>query len=409
MPPVLTIRKPEGALYGTVLLPRSKSVANRALLAAHMAGDPACVNALSDADDVRLLQEALIRRPATVHCGLGGTTLRFLLAWAAVQEGEERCITGDAALLARPHGDLVEALRALGAEVQDIDSGFLVQGKRLQGGELRFHAPVSSQYISALMLVAPTMRQGLHIRWEGTQLSRPYVEMTARVLRHFGVDVHMTEDSITVASGPYVSAPLEVPCDWSAAAFWYEALALAGAGSIYLPGLRADGWQGDEAMAGLMAHWVHTEAVEAGIALHARPGAAPLGNEVHFALRDTPDLFQALAFTMAGLGQAAHFTGLDNLAVKETDRMAAVCGTLTAMGVRVERDGSTVRMHGQQQCRDLPWATHGDHRMAMALAPLALACGSITVQDPQVVSKSHPGFWVALEGLGFRLEAGAGR
>lgn len=409
MPPVLTIRKPEGALHGTVLLPRSKSVANRALLVAHMAGVPGCVTGLSDADDVRLLDEALIRRPAAVHCGLGGTTLRFLLAWAAVQEGEERSITGDAPLLARPHGDLVHALRTLGADVQDIDGGFLVQGRRLQGGSIRFHTPVSSQYISALMLVAPTMQEGLRIHWQGTQLSRPYVEMTARVLRHFGVQVRMDADAITVAPGPFVPAPLQVPCDWSAAAFWYEAVALAGAGSIHLPGLHADGWQGDEAVATLMAPWVRTEEDEAGITLHAHRHAGTAGTEVHFALRDTPDLFQALAFTMAGIGQAAHFTGLDNLAVKETDRMAAVCDTLAAMGVQVEQEASSVRMHGMLRCMDVAWPTLGDHRMAMAVAPLALACGSITLQDPQVVTKSHPGFWVALEGLGFRLEDAAAR
>ena len=400
----VVVHAPLEPVRATIQLPRSKSVSNRALVAAALAGDLSGIAHLSAADDTRTLHHLLQERPAVMHCGLGGTTLRFLLAWAAVQPDKEHVITGDARLLERPHDELALALRLLGASITRTDAGYRVKGDRLSGGRIVFRSPPSSQYLSALMLVAPTMEQPLEIAWEGTRLSQPYVAMTARVMQHYGAQVELDGGAIRVRPGSYASVPFNVPCDWSAAAFWYAIAALTGDADIHLVGTHRDGWQGDEAVAELLAEHVITTDSGEGVRLRSAPAPVPLGARGTIDLQDTPDLFQALAFTFAALGRPVVFTGLDNLALKETDRIAAVADTLRGMGVQVTVSGARFSLEGRLQCKDQPWPVYDDHRMAMALAPLALACGSIGLQHPEVVSKSYPGFWEDLKSAGFGVE-----
>ncbi|MCB0782224.1 MAG: hypothetical protein KDC03_22280, partial [Flavobacteriales bacterium] len=212
--PEIAVRPAKGPLHGRIALPRSKSVANRALVCAALAGDLSQVRDLSDAADTVLLRDLLKERHQAMHCGLGGTTLRFALAWAAVQEGEERLVTGESALLARPHHGLVHALCQLGAVIDTTASGFMVKGRRLRGGQLVLDSPPSSQFLSALMLVAPGFEQGLELRWTGRRLSRPYVHMTAAVMRHFGASVDLAEDVIRVCPDAYRASAFTVPPDW---------------------------------------------------------------------------------------------------------------------------------------------------------------------------------------------------
>jgi 3-phosphoshikimate 1-carboxyvinyltransferase len=398
------IRRPEGRIRARIRPPSSKSVANRALLLAHLAGDPSCVERPGDAEDTRILRELLLQRPQRMHGGDGGTTFRFLLAWACVQPGEERMLTGNPRLLERPHGPLVRALRTLGADITERSDGLLVRGGRMRGGAVQLHSPESSQYISALLLIASCFSDGMVLHWTGTHLSRPYVDMTLRLCRRFGASIREEGDVIRVEPAPLKAARIVVPGDWSAAAFWYQVAALSPGSEIFLEGLQADGLQGDEAVAQLMDGFVQSTPMEDGLVLRQVPGAnGPFTAD----LIRTPDLFQPLAFTLAALGQKAEFTGLHNLPLKETDRLQAVADALQALGCTVGRAAGSIQLQGPITRRNpAPFDPRGDHRMAMSLAPLALVCDAISVLDPEVVGKSYPGFWDDLQLAGFSIRRG---
>ena len=194
----VTVTKPERPIHVAIDLPRSKSIANRALILASLVGDLSLVQNMGDADDTRILYGLLRDRPHVMLCGLGGTTFRFLLAWASVQEGEEHIIAGDARLLERPHGMLVDALRALGADIEKVETGFRIRGRRMKGGEISLDTPMSSQFVSALWLIAPCMEKGLALRWAGLRLSEPYVRMTMKCLEHFNVLPALADAGIRV-------------------------------------------------------------------------------------------------------------------------------------------------------------------------------------------------------------------
>ncbi|MBX2980042.1 MAG: hypothetical protein KF905_12160 [Flavobacteriales bacterium] len=402
---------PTDAVRATIHLPRSKSVSNRALIMASLLGDLGAVRHLSDGDDTRLLHELLRDRPAVMHCGAGGTTFRFLLAWAAVQEGEEHLITGIPRLLERPHDDLVNALRTLGADIERKADGYLVRGRRMPGGEVHFDSPISSQYLSALLLVAPRMEQGIQLRWTGTRLSEPFVHMTLKMLAQFGVFPVMELDGVRVPPGDYLPATLDVPPDWSAAAFWYEVVALSPGAEILLPGLDDDTLQGDREARFLWSPWVNTSVTDDGLLLTHRsdpqpweslhPGARPVN------LKHVPDLYQALAFTLAARGEAAVLEGLDNLRVKETDRLKAVHDALEQLGRSSAVLNGTFNLQaGTTTLKpfDTAFDPSIDHRMAMSVAPLVALLGQLTIQDPNVVDKSYPAFWEDLRKAGFGVE-----
>ena len=420
----ITITAPNAPLRASIRPPRSKSAANRALIIASLLGDVDLVQDPGDGDDTRILLEHLRERGAVMHCGAGATTFRFLLAWACCQPGEERLITGVPRLLERPHDDLVAALRTLGADITADDAGYRVRGRQLHGGKVHFDSPISSQYLSALLLIAPLMTEGLSMRWTGTRLSEPYVHMTLKVMAHFGVYPFMELDGVRVPPAPYRAAPYAVPADWSAAAFWYELVALSPGAEVFLEGLGEDTLQGDRHPKQLWEPWVNTvfEAIgtqrpEAGVlAPEAQRRKGAFGARLtHRAealnwsadlvqLRNHPDLFQPLACTCAALGQDAAFTGLDNLRVKETDRILAIAEVLQRMGCTVEQEGGNFQVSGRASTNPGLFDPQGDHRMALALAPLCLVAGPLTIADPQVVNKSYPGFWADLLRAGFAVE-----
>ena len=406
MPRTVTIRKPEGAIRASVRLPRSKSVANRALILASLTGDLSCVKDAAEADDTRILSRLLIERPDVMHCGAGGTTFRFLLAWACVQEGEERVITGDERLLDRPHEPLVDALRQLGADIEHLPSGYRVRGRQLSGGAITFDSPISSQFISAILLIAPTFSHELYVRWTGRRLSEPYVAMTLRMLAHFGAIPRMEMDGVRIVPAHLKATPITVPPDWSAAAFWFEVVALADDAEVELIGLKRDGLQGDQAVTALMEPLVASEGTASGMRLRGR--IEPQNDSVRIDLTDTPDLFQPLAFAYAMMPVRWCFTGLHNLSVKESDRIADVVEALKRFGIPAAAADDTCQLSVLDGSEDRSlghvFDPHGDHRMAMALAPLALLHGSITIADPEVVNKSYPGFWDDLRTAGFTVE-----
>ena len=399
----VTITAPTVPVLGTVHLPRSKSAANRALIIASLLGDLDLVQDPGDGDDTRILLQHLRERGAVMHCGAGATTFRFLLAWACCQPGEERLITGVPRLLERPHDDLVAALRTLGADITADDAGYRVRGKQLQGGEVQFESPISSQYLSALLLIAPHMTDGLTMRWTGTRLSEPYVHMTLKVMAHFGVYPFMQLDGVRVPPARYHATPYTVPADWSGAAFWYELVALSPGAEVFLKGLEDDTLQGDRHAKQLWDPWVSTVFEETGTRLAHRAEPLPWDSDL-VQLRNHPDLFQALACTCAALGQDAAFTGLDNLRVKETDRILAIADVLHRMGCTVQQEGGTFQVAGKAATNPGLFDPQGDHRMALALAPLCLVAGPLTISDPEVVNKSYPGFWEELKQVGFGVE-----
>lgn len=402
----LTIQRPASPLKATVALPRSKSVSNRALIIAALLEDPDLVCELSDGDDTRVLLDLLRNRPHTMDCGAGGTTFRFLLAWASVQVGEEHVITGIPRLLERPHGDLVAALRTLGADIEQLPQGFRVRGKKLKGGQVHFDSPISSQYLSALTLIAPCMENGLDLRWSGTRLSEPFVSMTLKMLDHFGVRASLSMDGVLVPPGRYQRVPYTVPPDWSSAAFWFQHVALCPGGSVLLADLRKDTLQGDREAMSLWAPWVRTSVQPEGLLLEHKAQADPW-SDAPVDMRHVPDLFQPLAFTLGARGEKAALVGLDNLVVKETDRLQAVGGVLRALGCTAGHRGGTFILGGRiTNTGPFSLDPDIDHRMALSVAPLAWVLERVTVKDPSVVDKSYPRYWDHLAQAGFSIARG---
>lgn len=407
MPTSITIQRPEGPIRTSIRLPRSKSVANRALILASLAGDITCVQDPGDADDTRILLQLLTERPKEMHCGAGGTTFRFLLAWACVQEGEEHILTGDARLLARPHEPLIDALKQLGADIERVAHGYRILGRQLSGGAITFNSPISSQFISAILLIAPTFAHELYLRWTGDRLSEPYVAMTLKVLALFDVFPRLEMDGVRIAPTLPGAVPFLVPRDWSAAAFWYEVAALSKDADILLEDLEDAPLQGDHRAQELWKAWVISDDRSNGIRLRSHSDRTGLTADP-IDLKRTPDLFQPLAFTYAVQGRKATFIGLDNLSVKETDRLRAMVDALARLGVSTIAERGALHLSSSAQL-SIPasgrvFDPQNDHRMAMAIAPLALVCDAVTIADPDVVNKSYPGFWDDLRKAGFRLQ-----
>lgn len=396
----ILIKAPRGSLNATVQLPASKSISNRALIIKALAG--ASIENLSDAKDTELLEKLLFERPARMNCGMGGTTLRFLLAWAAIQEGEDFLITGEDRLLERPHDDLINALRICGAEIEKTPEGFHVQGKALRGGTVILENVQSSQFISALLLVAPYFSHGLTILWNGEQLSRPYVAMTVRIMQKAGAEIEWHGDTIGVQPGKYEPLNMTIPADWSAASFFYSFAIGKSQRTFHFPGLVKDGLQGDEEVAQLLEPFVHTELSNSSLRIASK---AWDDKSMSFDLQDTPDLFQPLAFCMACNAIAAEFSGLNNLSLKESDRIAAVGTVLRSIGADISISENRFKIRPVElNYYGSPLPAFNDHRMAMAMVKLADIFPEIVIDNPSVVDKSFPKFWDALKEVGYHVK-----
>lgn len=437
---VVHLSWPGGPLRGTFRLPASKSESNRALILRALAGGGTIEN-LSAAHDTQLLAR-LLALPAdtlTYDCEDAGTTLRFLTAYLAVQN-RRGVVTGTARMRERPIGPLVDALRTLGAEIEYLGKeGFpplQLQGFEYSGrAEVTVRADVSSQFISALLLVAPALPQGLTVRFAGEIVSAPYVRLTAQALRQWGAQTHIDYNlglafrrdadggfrpadlpqpprirAVRVAAGGLRPATHHlVEADWSSAAFAYALMTVGQTNNdaeLWLPGLRADTLQGDIRIAEwlpLIGLW--SEQHDDGVWLRWGEWAKEVPG---FDFTDCPDLAPPLIVALAGITAAADFTGLQSLRVKESDRLAALMAELAKFGTElleldegeaslVARPAEVMEVNGQRV------ATYGDHRIAMAFAALAML-GPLTIEDPGVVRKSFPDFWNVLLELGFDVE-----
>ncbi|HEX8659400.1 MAG TPA: 3-phosphoshikimate 1-carboxyvinyltransferase [Hymenobacter sp.] len=402
---------PGGPLHGTAQLPASKSEANRALILQALAGGGTLSN-LSDAHDTQLMRRLLVAAPNTsvLDAEDAGTVMRFLTAYLAMT-GWRGQLTGTARMQERPIAVLVGALRQAGARITYLkNEGFpplefdgLVATDTGGPGRMEMRGDISSQYISALLMLSPYQPGGLRLRLTGTVGSRPYIDMTLALMRLFGADCKVEGDTIWVEPTPYRPTDYTVESDWSAASYWYSLVALAPAGSeIILPGLREQSLQGDQAVVSIMAHFgVQTTFLPTGV--HLKQVPLPTGNEaLSFDFTDCPDLAQTVAVVAAALAIPVEMTGLESLRIKETDRIMALQNELAKFSGNLREVGAgRFRVESAEfAVKDQLVATYHDHRMAMAFAPLALR-GLLTIEAPQVVKKSYPQFWKELAQAGF--------
>lgn len=401
-------------LQCSVDLPASKSISNRALILHALSGGVQRPMNLSDCDDTAVMIRALEQHGAEIDIHAAGTAMRFLTAYLSTQKGSH-LLTGSARMKQRPIRLLVDALRALGADIQYAESeGFpplLIQGKPLPGQEITLAGSVSSQYISALLMIGPTLPQGLTLHLTGQLISVPYINLTLSLMAHYGASARWTDErTIRVEPGTYQDVPFTVESDWSAASYWYEMMALwqpqteFPSPSIELIGLFPHSSQGDSRGADLFAKLgVHTAFTPRGVEL-TRLGV-PVARMVED-LVDIPDLAQTFVVTCCLMGIPFRFSGLQSLRIKETDRITALQQELHKIGYVIKDEADSILSWNGERCpaEEHPViATYDDHRMALAFAPAILRLPSLAIAHPEVVSKSYPTYWRHLAAAGFSL------
>jgi 3-phosphoshikimate 1-carboxyvinyltransferase len=414
---VIRITKKNRNFFGEVKLPASKSISNRLLILQYLYGKSLTVNNLSGADDTILLSSLLdIIRQYQLHGDTGllrldarnaGSVLRFLVPLLSVMRGHY-LLTGDERMKQRPIGALVDAMREYGAEIDYLEQkGFpplIIRGRSISGHRIRIDASVSSQFITALLLLAPTFENGLTIELAGVRASWPYVKMTIGILNYLGVQVISQDDAIRVFQKKSVNTCIDVEADWSAASFWYCILSIADKGEIFLHGLRKSGLQGDQALSAFFSQLgVITVEEDQGIRLKK---VGKVNENFHADFSGCPDLALPVILACGVAGIPATFTGLDRLRHKESDRIVALEDGLSKAGIALREEfPGTWRISGHliDPC-DLYIADFEDHRVAMTFACLAMKGFVIHLEHPEVVNKSYPGFWKDLESAGFHCD-----
>ena len=394
-------------------LPASKSIANRALIIAALSDSLGNIDNLSEADDTRILHGHLVNQSENlINCGHGGTTFRFLLAYRALL-GIPCIMTGSDRLIERPIRPLVEALQSLGASITYLDKeGFpplSIGAFTPLSSELSIPADISSQFISALLMIGPQLKEGLTIHLIGKIFSKPYIEMTLRIMEHYGAQWTWKDQTIKVLPSPYQKTSFTVEADWSAASYAYTLSAFMPGRKIQLPGLFSESLQGDAALMqygdllGIESYFDNNNVLTISKIKDPYPiFEADLIKE--------PDLSLALAVAIAGLNIQGLFKGLESLRVKETDRINALDQELTKVGYSLQelhQEGNDHEYKLQGQYKMPPstpsFSTYHDHRMAMSMACLAVF-HPVKIEDPLVVTKSFPGFWDELAKFGFKID-----
>lgn len=433
MKPNIILRKNSKTVNTTIQLTGSKSECNRALVIEALSQGRVKVTNVSDAADAVLLAEILRsepkfaelnnsqnangstpttdnRQPTTeINIGPAGTAMRFLTAYYAIS-GEEVILTGSERMKQRPIGILVDALRTLGANIDYVEQDgyppLHIKGGFEQKTDLiSIQGNISSQYITALLLIAARLPQGLKLQIEGELTSRPYVEMTLSMLQQAGIQHEWEDNVISIANQEFAQTSIWVEPDWSAASYWYAIAALSDEAELFLPGLTSYSLQGDSVIGEIMANFgITSQFKDGGVYLKKEP--KPIVRKV-FDMIQCPDLAQTVVVVCAALGHEATFTGLETLKIKETDRIAALQNELGKMGVKLIEKGQVYKLDCSEKFipQKMTIKTYEDHRMAMAFAPLALIIPELEVEEAAVVDKSYPAFWTDLEKAGFEIEA----
>lgn len=403
------ISAPLYAVKDTICIPSSKSISNRMLIIRALARSVAPLQNLSESDDTAVLSKVLDTEGSVKDVGHAGTAMRFLAAYLSTQQGEVT-LTGSQRMKQRPVGPLVDALKQVGARIDFLENEgcppLRIRGGGLTGGSIEIEAGISSQFISALMMIGPVLEGGLTIELKGDVVSASYIEMTLSLMNSCGAGARFDGKRITVPQGVYTVDDFTVESDWSGASYWYQVAALLPGSEITLPNLSRESLQGDSALVQIFEPLgVTTTFNEEGILLHSQKMELPVNFEYDFT--GCPDLVQTCAVTLCALGVPFRFTGTTTLRVKETDRILALQTELERVGFVLTDDlrGEWMAWDGTL-CEPLPdpaICTYHDHRMAMAFAPLAISLGKITIEDPGVVSKSYPGYWNDLKKAGFGI------
>ena len=405
----IKVSAPARPINCKILLPSSKSISNRALIINALGKGTYPLENLSECDDTQVMVRALQASPdETIDIMAAGTAMRFLTAYLSVTPGK-RIITGTQRMQQRPIQVLVNALRELGAEINYTNNeGFpplQITGSSLNKESIQLPGNISSQYISALLMIAPTLTNGLTIRLTGEIISRPYIQLTLQLMNDFGANAHWTkENELRVEPQPYRSIPYYIESDWSAASYWYQIVALAPEAKVFLPGLQEGSYQGDSKVAELFhLLGVETTYQKEGVTLSKGSVKA---ERMEYDFVNQPDLAQTFVVTCALLGIPFRFTGLQSLKIKETDRISALITEMRKLGFVIKDSENSILSWGGERCSREKGAidTYEDHRMAMAFAPASLKLSDIFINHPQVVSKSYPHYWENLQAAGFIIK-----
>ncbi len=387
----------EQSLAVKISLPSSKSISNRLLLLRKVSGVSFSIHGISEADDTVRMNELLENLSPVVNAMDGGTTLRFLLPFLCMLPGEF-LLTGTERMQERPIKELVDALVSLGADIRYVEkSGYpplLITGGSLHGGDVFIDPSRSSQFVSALLLVAPFLKGGLRLRLSMHPVSATYIEMTLKTLSYFSIAYQQSSDTIDILPQTIAPRDITVEADWSAAAFWFQLAALLPGRTFILKDLCESGWQGDQAA---LCHFekmgVKAIRSEEGISI-CSDGAPSHGKEWYFDLNHTPDLAPAIILTVVGLRSKAIFKGLEHLRYKESDRVEIIAGYIRSCGVTMVHEDDVWKLDATNAIRSkLVIDPHNDHRLAMSFAMLSVAGWPVSVIHPTVVSKSYPNFW----------------
>jgi 3-phosphoshikimate 1-carboxyvinyltransferase len=387
-------------------LPSSKSESNRALVIDVLTAGENKITNLAEARDTQTMIRLLTSNPPVFDVLDAGTTMRFLTAFATVKN-EKKVMTGTARMCQRPIGVLVDALRAVGAEIHYLnEEGYpplAVHGLPKQtAATVKIRGDVSSQYISAMLMIAPLLPLGLEIELEGKVGSRTYIEMTLELMAQFGIKYTWIENKIKVAHQDYQPTAFAVESDWSGASYWFSLLACADSGALFLEGLKENSLQGDSKIVEIMSYLGIKSTFENGGVLLKKQEVKGLQS---WDFTHCPDLAQTVAVTCAILGQATIFTGLESLKIKETDRIYALQQELAKFNAELREIEPEVFqvIPSVTMPRSVQIHTYDDHRMAMAFMPL-LTKTDVIIEDPEVVNKSYPSFWKHVELLGISTE-----
>lgn len=408
----IKLNTPAQSINGKVNLPGSKSISNRALMIRSLSGLDFTITNLSDSDDTKHMVEAFdtinSQSSNVIDIGHAGTDMRFLTAFLSMQDRQIE-LTGSERMQQRPIKELVDSLKILGADISYKNKeGYpplIIKGKKLKGGKIAINADVSSQFISALLLIGPYFENGIELVLEKNLVSKPYIDMTIDMMKEFGAQVNWNQNIITVQPKPYSYEKKEykVESDWSAASYFYSLIALSKLNtSLSVNGLFQKSLQADAACVNIYKSFgVETQFTEEGIIITK----SKLGLEPSFSydFLNCPDIAQTVACTCMALKLPFTLTGLQTLKVKETDRILAMKNELSKFGLEIDATLNSIQCKGMHDASGINTyyiATYNDHRMAMAFAPLCLQFGNIVIEDAEVVSKSYPGFWNDLKRLG---------
>ena len=399
-----------------IKLPASKSISNRALIIHALAGGQIIPDNLSDCDDTNVIVNAFRNMPDVIDIMGAGTAMRFMTAYLSVTPGEHT-LTGTERMKHRPIEILVDALRLLGADIQYLnEKGYpplRIKGKTLKGGALEIPGSVSSQYISALLMIAPILKNGLELTMTGGIISRPYIDLTLWTMREFGAKADWTGgDTVTVQHGNYTQRPYLIENDWSAASYWYEILALSNdeEATVKLTGLMDGSKQGDSvtryifSLLGVKTLFdSNNQGKPTTITLKKNRRVVP---RLDYDFVNSPDLAQTFVVCCCALGVPFHFKGLSSLKIKETDRIEALKIELRKLGFVIKDFNNSELIWDGERCEPTmaPIDTYEDHRMALSFAPLAMKFPEIRINNPLVVTKSYPAFWNDMKQAGFRIE-----